>query len=131
YSKDNFPNILKLAEGPKNIGERHGVTAGQIALAWILAQLFSFLAQRKLRHEVYGGIQAYVAMKAHQRNMPEAIRRALSDANISIEEVDGIAFTRGPGMGGCLGAGLMAAKGIAAALGKPLVGVHHMVSDKL
>ncbi|PSR72170.1 hypothetical protein PHLCEN_2v11962 [Hermanssonia centrifuga] len=38
YSKDNFPNILKLAEGLKNIGERHGATAGQIALAWILAQ---------------------------------------------------------------------------------------------
>ncbi len=38
YSKDNFPNILKLAEGLKTIGERHGATAGQIALAWILAQ---------------------------------------------------------------------------------------------
>ncbi|KAL0945918.1 hypothetical protein HGRIS_012201 [Hohenbuehelia grisea] len=38
YSKENFPNILKLADGLKEIGQRHNATAGQVALAWILAQ---------------------------------------------------------------------------------------------
>lgn len=38
YSEENFPNILKLADGLKEIGKRHGVTAGQVTLAWILAQ---------------------------------------------------------------------------------------------
>ncbi|KAH9948862.1 Aldo/keto reductase [Amylocystis lapponica] len=38
YSKENFPNILKLAEGLQAIGVRHGATAGQVALAWVLAQ---------------------------------------------------------------------------------------------
>ncbi|EPQ53765.1 Aldo/keto reductase [Gloeophyllum trabeum ATCC 11539] len=38
YSKENFPNILKLVDGLKAIGERHGATAGQVALAWLLAQ---------------------------------------------------------------------------------------------
>jgi aryl-alcohol dehydrogenase-like predicted oxidoreductase len=38
YSKENFPNILKLADGLKRIGERHGATAGQVALSWLLAQ---------------------------------------------------------------------------------------------
>ncbi|TFK49236.1 Aldo/keto reductase [Heliocybe sulcata] len=38
YSKENFPNILKLADGLRAIGERHGATAGQVALAWLLAQ---------------------------------------------------------------------------------------------
>lgn len=38
YSKENFPNILKLAKGLEKIGERHGATAGQVALAWLLAQ---------------------------------------------------------------------------------------------
>ena len=38
YSKDNFPNILKIADGLKLIGERHSATAGQVALAWLLAQ---------------------------------------------------------------------------------------------
>ncbi|KAF7974980.1 hypothetical protein HWV62_10727 [Athelia sp. TMB] len=38
YSKENFPNILKLADGLKKIGEKHGATAGQVSLAWLLAQ---------------------------------------------------------------------------------------------
>ncbi|KZT18978.1 Aldo/keto reductase [Neolentinus lepideus HHB14362 ss-1] len=38
YSKENFPNILKITDGLKAIGERHGATAGQVAIAWLLAQ---------------------------------------------------------------------------------------------
>ncbi|KAJ6568369.1 Aldo/keto reductase [Mycena vulgaris] len=38
YSEENFPNILNLADGLKRIGDRHGATAGQVALAWLLAQ---------------------------------------------------------------------------------------------
>ncbi|OBZ77722.1 Aldo-keto reductase yakc [NADP(+)] [Grifola frondosa] len=38
YSRENFPNILKLADGLKELGEKHGATAGQVALAWLLAQ---------------------------------------------------------------------------------------------
>ncbi|KAK7681706.1 Aldo-keto reductase str7 [Cerrena zonata] len=38
YSKENFPNILKIADGLKKIGDRHNATAGQVALAWLLAQ---------------------------------------------------------------------------------------------
>ncbi|EPQ58502.1 Aldo/keto reductase [Gloeophyllum trabeum ATCC 11539] len=38
YSEENFPNILKLVDGLEAIGERHGATAGQVALAWLLAQ---------------------------------------------------------------------------------------------
>ena len=38
YSKDNFPNILKLVEGLQKIGAKHGASAGQVALAWLLAQ---------------------------------------------------------------------------------------------
>lgn len=45
-----------------------------------------------------------------------------------VRDIDGIAFTRGPGMPGCLSVGMNAAKSLAAALNKPLVGVHHMVS---
>ncbi|KAI0646601.1 Aldo/keto reductase [Trametes meyenii] len=38
YSKENFPNILRLADGLKRIGDKHGATAGQVGLAWLLAQ---------------------------------------------------------------------------------------------
>lgn len=46
---------------------------------------------------------------------------------MKIQDVDGVAFTRGPGMHGCLFVGAMAAKALAAAHQKPIVGVHHMV----
>ncbi|CCM04372.1 uncharacterized protein FIBRA_06545 [Fibroporia radiculosa] len=82
-------------------------------------------------HEAYGGIHPYVAIEAHQRNMPGAVRRALEEASMSINDVDGIAYTRGPGIGGCLSVGSNAAKTLAAALNKPLVGVHHMQAHAL
>ncbi|KAF8257944.1 glycoprotease [Lactarius quietus] len=82
-------------------------------------------------HEGYGGIHPYKAVQAHQQNMPGAVLRALRDANLAAAQVDGIAFTRGPGMTGCLGVGSSAAKTLAAALNKPLVGVHHMRAHAL
>ncbi|KAF9255712.1 peptidase M22, glycoprotease [Marasmius fiardii PR-910] len=82
-------------------------------------------------HESWGGIHPAVAILAHQRNMPTAIKRALEEAQMNVNDVDGIAFTRGPGIPGCLAVGCNAAKNIAAALGKPLVGVHHMQAHAL
>ncbi|KAI5835837.1 peptidase M22, glycoprotease [Schizophyllum commune Tattone D] len=79
----------------------------------------------------YGGIYPYAAIEAHQKNMPSAIRRALSDSGVGLADLDGIAFTRGPGMGGCLGVCTNAGKAIAAALDKPIVGVHHMQAHAL
>ncbi|KAG6369494.1 glycoprotease family-domain-containing protein [Boletus reticuloceps] len=82
-------------------------------------------------HEDFGGIHPTVAIEGHQRNMPIAVQRALHESCMSIQRIDGIAFTRGPGIGGCLSVGSNAAKTLAAALGKPLVGVHHMQAHAL
>ncbi|KAF9529287.1 glycoprotease family-domain-containing protein [Crepidotus variabilis] len=83
-------------------------------------------------HEVYGGINPLSAIHSHQSNMPFAVKRALKEANLDLKrDIDGIAFTRGPGMAGCLSVGMDAAKTLAAALEKPLVGVHHMQAHAL
>ncbi|KAH7905452.1 glycoprotease family-domain-containing protein [Hygrophoropsis aurantiaca] len=82
-------------------------------------------------HEGFGGIHPSVAIEAHQRNLPGAVRQALDGARIDVNNVDGIAFTRGPGIGGCLSVSSNAAKSLAAALNKPLVGVHHMQAHAL
>ncbi|KAI0320760.1 glycoprotease [Amylostereum chailletii] len=82
-------------------------------------------------HEKFGGIHPREAVYAHQENIGHAVREALADANMQAHEVDGIAFTRGPGMPGCLGVGSSAARTLAAALNKPLVGVHHMQAHAL
>ncbi|KAF5385992.1 hypothetical protein D9615_002414 [Tricholomella constricta] len=83
-------------------------------------------------HEGYGGIHPMIAIQAHQRNMPIAVKRALREANVDVRKgIDGIAFTRGPGIGGCLSVGSNAAKTLAAALDLPIVGVHHMQAHAL
>jgi len=81
--------------------------------------------------EQYGGIHPYISMQTHQNNMPIAIRRALRDANTSMSSIDGIAFTRGPGMPSSLAVTAHAAFALSAALNKPLVGVHHMQAHAL
>ncbi|EAU91347.1 glycoprotease [Coprinopsis cinerea okayama7 len=83
-------------------------------------------------HEKYGGIEPITAIQAHQRNMPLAVSRALKEANVDIvRDVNGIAFTRGPGMPSCLSVGMNAAQTLGAALGKPVIGVHHMQGHAL
>ncbi|KAH8107829.1 glycoprotease family-domain-containing protein [Cristinia sonorae] len=93
--------------------------------------LSNVVVKQHKEHEKYGGIHPFVAIEAHQRNMPGAVRRALDEAKMNVTDVDGIAFTRGPGMGGCLSVNANAAKTLAAALNKPLVGVHHMQAHAL
>ncbi|KAG9039818.1 hypothetical protein FRB95_007245 [Tulasnella sp. JGI-2019a] len=89
------------------------------------------------KHPPYGngnhqlGIHPYVAVERHQRNMPIVIQRALREAAMSMNDIDGIAFTRGPGMAGCLAVAANAGRGIAAALDKPIIGVHHMQAHAL
>lgn len=82
-------------------------------------------------HESFGGIHPLHAQEAHQVNMPVAIHKALTEAGIGLGELAGIAFTRGPGMYGCLSVCAGAAKALAAATGKPLLGVHHMQAHAL
>lgn len=91
--------------------------------------LSNIVLKQHLLHESFGGIHPLFAQKAHQAQLPIAIRSALREANVHLGELDGIAFTRGPGMPGCLATCSMAAKGIAAVTGLPLIGVHHMVSS--
>ncbi|KAJ7594741.1 Gcp-like domain-containing protein [Mycena floridula] len=83
------------------------------------------------QNELFGGIQPATAVLAHQKNMPLALRRALEEANLDMSQIDGIAFTRGPGMAGPLAVACNSAKALAAGLNKPLVAVHHMQAHAL
>ncbi|TDL25975.1 peptidase M22, glycoprotease [Rickenella mellea] len=93
--------------------------------------LSNVVVKQNEEHAPYGGIHPLAAVHAHHRNMPGAIRAALNDAQLSMSGIDGIAFTRGPGMHSCLAVCANAAKNLAAALDKPLVGVHHMQAHAL
>ncbi|PLW23712.1 hypothetical protein PCANC_11455 [Puccinia coronata f. sp. avenae] len=82
-------------------------------------------------HKAFNGIHPYHAIHAHQINVPIAIGRALEEAGLRIAELDGVAYTRGPGIAGCLAVGATAAKSLAAASGLPLIAVHHMQAHAL
>jgi N6-L-threonylcarbamoyladenine synthase len=77
-------------------------------------------------HEGFGGVVPELASRAHQENIIPVVQTALQTAQISISDLDAIAFTQGPGLMGSLTVGTSFAKALALALKIPLVGVHHM-----
>ncbi len=77
-------------------------------------------------HTLYGGVVPEIASRKHIEKINQVIEQALSDANTSLEEIDAIAVTYGPGLVGALLVGVAEAKAIAYAAKKPLVGVHHI-----
>ena len=78
-------------------------------------------------HAKYGGVVPEVAARAHLEAIGPTLQKALSEAGISIQEVDAIAVANGPGLAGALMVGIGAAKGLALALDKPLYAVNHLV----
>ncbi|WP_437769477.1 tRNA (adenosine(37)-N6)-threonylcarbamoyltransferase complex transferase subunit TsaD [Sorangium sp. So ce281] len=82
-------------------------------------------------HAPYGGVVPEVAARDHARAVVPVVREALSRAGVSAADLDGIAVTSRPGLAGALLVGLQAAKGLAWAAGKPLVGVDHLVGHLL
>ncbi len=77
-------------------------------------------------HTLYGGVVPEIASRKHIEKINQVVEKALSDAGISLEEITAVAVTYGPGLVGALLVGVSAAKAIAFATEKPLVGVHHI-----
>ncbi|MFR9235981.1 MAG: tRNA (adenosine(37)-N6)-threonylcarbamoyltransferase complex transferase subunit TsaD, partial [Eisenbergiella massiliensis] len=77
-------------------------------------------------HTLYGGVVPEIASRKHIEKINQVIEKALSDAGITLQQVTAVAVTYGPGLVGALLVGVSAAKAIAFAAGKPLVGVHHI-----
>lgn len=77
-------------------------------------------------HQKYGGVVPELASRAHQQNIVQVVNEAMSSAGINSAQLDAIAFTKGPGLMGSLLVGVSFAKGMALALGIPLIEVNHM-----
>lgn len=85
-------------------------------------RLFSQIAM----HAEYGGVVPELASRDHIKRVLPLLRQALSDANLDLTDIDGIAYTAGPGLIGALMTGASIARSMAWGLGIPAVGVHHM-----
>jgi len=77
-------------------------------------------------HTEYGGVVPEIASRKHIENINPVVKQALSDANMTFDDIDGIAVTYGPGLVGALLVGVAQAKAMAYALNKPLVPVNHI-----
>ncbi|MCQ2466221.1 MAG: tRNA (adenosine(37)-N6)-threonylcarbamoyltransferase complex transferase subunit TsaD [Clostridia bacterium] len=95
------------------------VKNGRVMLSNVIASQADF-------HEKYGGVVPELASRMHVDAVYPTIKEALSVANVSLDDIDAIAVTYGPGLVGALLVGLSAAKGLAYSANKPLVGVNHM-----
>jgi N6-L-threonylcarbamoyladenine synthase len=94
-------------------------------------QLLSNVVAGQVIHERYGGVVPELASRAHQQNIVPVVDKALKDANITKNQLNAIAFTRGPGLLGSLLVGTSFAKSMALALDVPLVEVNHMQAHVL
>ena len=77
-------------------------------------------------HKNYGGVIPELASRAHQQNILPVVDSALKQAGVTMQDIDAIAFTRGPGLLGSLLVGTSFAKGLSISTGKPLVEVNHL-----
>ena len=77
-------------------------------------------------HEAYGGVVPELASRAHQQNIVPVVDQALKQANVTKEDLSAVAVTLGPGLMGSLLVGVSFAKGLASALGIPLIEANHL-----
>ena len=96
--------------------------AGQ-ALPVLAAQA---LHTQAAMHEAYGGVVPELASRDHIRRVLPLIKQVMHKAGVGLDKLDVIAYTRGPGLAGALLVGAGTACALAAGLGKPVIGIHHL-----
>ena len=89
------------------------------------------LAGQEAAHRPFGGVVPEIAARAHVEILPRLIEEVLEEAGIGLDEVDAIAATAGPGLIGGVMVGLVTAKGLALASGKPLIALNHLEGHAL
>jgi N6-L-threonylcarbamoyladenine synthase len=77
-------------------------------------------------HEAYGGVVPELASRDHVRRVVPLLKDVLARADVTVSDVDAIAYTQGPGLAGALLVGAGVAAGLGFALGKPVLGIHHL-----
>lgn len=94
-------------------------------------KVISNIISSQLEHKDYGGVVPELASRLHQQQIVRVVQEALTNASLTANDLDAIAFTRGPGLLGALLVGTSFAKGMALGLNIPLVDVNHMQAHVL
>jgi len=94
-------------------------------------KILSNIIANQTIHEAYGGVVPELASRVHQQNIVPAVQHALAAAKVNKNDIDAVAFTRGPGLLGSLLVGVSFAKAFALAKNIPLIEVNHMQAHVL
>ena len=97
-----------------------GIVRGNQLLANIISSSMD-------KHAIFGGVVPEIAARAHLEALTPVLDEALEKANLTLDDLDAIAVTNGPGLAGELMVGVGAAKALAVATGKPIYAVNHLV----
>jgi N6-L-threonylcarbamoyladenine synthase len=89
------------------------------------------IASQEAEHAPYGGVVPEIAARAHAERLAPMLAKVMGDAGVTLDEVDAIAATAGPGLIGGVMVGLVSAKALAMASGKPLLAVNHLEGHAL
>ena len=96
------------------------------------ADILSNIVSSQIKeHEEFGGVVPELAARAHVENIDFIINRALKESGVSLEEIDGVAATAGPGLMVCLTVGLNIGKSIATFANKPFLAINHLEGHAL
>jgi N6-L-threonylcarbamoyladenine synthase len=93
--------------------------------------LADIVATQLAEHRPYGGVVPEIAARAHLDKMDDLVKRALQKAELTLDSIDGIAATCGPGLIGGVMVGAMTGKALAAVTGKPFIAVNHLEAHAL
>ncbi|KAA3617370.1 MAG: tRNA (adenosine(37)-N6)-threonylcarbamoyltransferase complex transferase subunit TsaD [Calditrichaeota bacterium] len=88
--------------------------------------VLSNIISSQIVHSQFGGVVPELASRAHLQLVVPVIKQALSSAATNLDDIDGLAVTKGPGLVGALLVGLNFVKGLALSLNKPFIGINHM-----
>lgn len=94
-------------------------------------EILSNVIANQTIHEAYGGVVPELASRVHQQNIVPAVQQALLNAKVNKNDIDAVAFTRGPGLLGSLLVGVSFAKAFALAKNLPLIDINHMQAHVL
>ncbi len=98
-----------------------GIVRGRKLLANVIASSVE-------EHALYGGVVPEIASRAHLESMMIVLEAALKESKVSLQDIDAVAVTAGPGLVGALLVGVASASGLALGLGRPLYGVNHLAA---
>ncbi|TMH09422.1 MAG: tRNA (adenosine(37)-N6)-threonylcarbamoyltransferase complex transferase subunit TsaD [Betaproteobacteria bacterium] len=115
-----------LVVGIESSCDETGVALVECGATGVPALLADALHSQIDMHHAYGGVVPELASRDHIRRVLPLTRQVLAKSRVAIDDVDVVAFTQGPGLAGALLVGAGFACALAAALGVPVIGVHHL-----